>query len=228
MARNGTHGSGTETREGTASVPATATAAPISAGSFFSVIITAYNRPKFLPEAIDSVLGQSVPRTDYEIIVVKNFEDEESDRRIRENGLIGLYRTEKALGIHLRAALDRARGQVVALLNDDDLWEPDRLRVVRERFESDPRLGFHATSYTVVDEENRPFPASGTGSRPSRASRRTPESSTASGPAPLRRTSTASFGRTPGATVRSRSGRRRCAVTSRSSPTCPPRWTRSC
>ena len=127
---------------------------------FFSVIITAYNRPRFLPEAIDSVLAQSVPRDDYEILVVKNFEDEESDRRIREHGLVGLYRTEKALGIHLRAALDRAQGEVVALLNDDDLWEPDRLGILRERFAPDPRLGFHATSYTVVDESNRPLTAS--------------------------------------------------------------------
>ncbi|MCI4358374.1 MAG: glycosyltransferase family 2 protein [Thermoplasmata archaeon] len=118
-------------------------------------MITAYSRPRFLPQAIDSVLGQTLPRAQYEVIVVKNFADEESDRRIRENGLVGLFRTEKPLGIHLKAALDRAQGEVVALLNDDDLWEPDRLRIVRERFTTDPKLGFHATSYTVVDERNR-------------------------------------------------------------------------
>jgi CTP:molybdopterin cytidylyltransferase MocA len=134
-------------------------AASPAGGPKFSVIITAYDRRTYLPRAIDSVLSQSVPREEYEIIVVKNFEDPEADRRIREHSLIGIYRTEVPLGIHLKAALERSHGELVALLNDDDLWEPDRLAEVARRFAEDPALGFHATSYTVVDEENRPIDA---------------------------------------------------------------------
>lgn len=132
---------------------------PTDPAPFFSVIITAYDRPGFLPEAIDSVLAQTVPRAIYEIIVVKNFADAASDRRIQEHGLIGIYRTERPLGVHLKSALDRVQGEVVALLNDDDLWEPERLAYLQGRFAADGRLGFHATSYTVVDEENRPLRA---------------------------------------------------------------------
>ncbi len=127
---------------------------------YFSVIITAYNRRQYLPRAIDSVLAQTLPRSDYEIIVVKNFEDEVSDERIRSNGLIGLFRTEQPLGIHLGAALERVRGDVVAFLNDDDLWEPGRLGFARARFGANPRLGFHATSYSLIDPDDRPVPGS--------------------------------------------------------------------
>jgi glycosyltransferase involved in cell wall biosynthesis len=120
------------------------------------VIITAYNRRRFLPRAIDSVLAQSVPRERYEVLVVKNFADEETDRRIREHHLTGIYRDDPDLGIHLRTALDQCHGEVVALLNDDDMWEPGKLALVQDRFRERPRLGFHASSYSVIDEDDRP------------------------------------------------------------------------
>jgi glycosyltransferase involved in cell wall biosynthesis len=122
----------------------------------FTVIITAYNRRRFLPRAIDSVLAQSVPRDRYEIIVVKNFADEETDRRIREHALTGIFRDDKDLGIHLRTALDQTHGEIVALLNDDDMWEPGKLALVEQRFRERPRLGFHASSYSVIDEDDKP------------------------------------------------------------------------
>jgi len=40
---------------------------------FITVIITAYNRRKFLESAIKSAINQTLPRKYYEIIVVKNF-----------------------------------------------------------------------------------------------------------------------------------------------------------
>jgi cellulose synthase/poly-beta-1,6-N-acetylglucosamine synthase-like glycosyltransferase len=122
---------------------------------FFTVIITAYNRRTFLPRAIDSVLAQTVPRSRYEIIVVKNFDDEPTDRRIREHALTGIFRDDVDLGIHLFSALEQTHGEVVALLNDDDLWEPGKLELVERRFRARPRLGFHATSYSVIDESDR-------------------------------------------------------------------------
>lgn len=127
---------------------------------FFTVIITAYNRRRFLPGAIDSVLAQTVPRDRYEIIVVKNFADDATDRKIREQGLTGIYREDPELGIHLRTALEHTHGQVVALLNDDDLWEPGKLSLVERRFRDRPRLGFHASSYSIIDEDDRPVPPS--------------------------------------------------------------------
>jgi glycosyltransferase involved in cell wall biosynthesis len=133
--------------------------APAPPGPFFSVIITAYNRRRFLLRAVDSVLAQSEPRDAYEIIVVKNFEDEAIDRELAAKGVITLLRAEAPLGIHLGAALERVRGEVVAFLNDDDRWAPERLAAARARFANDPRLGFYATSYRVIDEEDRPLPA---------------------------------------------------------------------
>lgn len=125
----------------------------------FSIVITAYDRRRFLPRAIDSVLAQDYPREGYEIVVVKNFEEVEADRRIREHGLIGLRHDEAELGVHLKAALDASSGELTAFLNDDDLWEPSKLGTVAARFDERPSLGFHASSYSVIDADDRPLAA---------------------------------------------------------------------
>jgi len=39
---------------------------------FISVIITAHNRRELLLEAVNSALNQTLPKDEYEIIVVKN------------------------------------------------------------------------------------------------------------------------------------------------------------
>lgn len=197
-------------------------------GPRFSVIITAYDRRTFLPQAIDSVLAQNVPREEYEIIVVKNFEDPEADRRIREHGLIGIYRTEAPLGIHLRAALERTHGESVALLNDDDLWETDRLAQVAKRFDEEPALGFHATSYTVVDEQNRPIDAARDRFTAIARFEAEPGARFRVGPSSTPSESTLSFGRTREATAPLRSGPPRSDDSPERSRRSLPRWTRSC
>ena len=46
---------------------------------FITVIIAAYNRKAFLKEAIASALDQTLPRSKYEIVVIKNFRDKDID-----------------------------------------------------------------------------------------------------------------------------------------------------
>ena len=55
--------------------------------NYISVIVSAYDRMKYLLEALKSVTDQSLPRDKYEIILVKNFNDETIDK---------LYKNEKA------------------------------------------------------------------------------------------------------------------------------------
>jgi Glycosyl transferase family 2. len=51
-----------------------------------TVLVTAFNRKQFLPEALCSVINQTLDPSEYEVIVVKNFADGLSDRIIKENG----------------------------------------------------------------------------------------------------------------------------------------------
>lgn len=96
----------------------------------FSVIIPTYGRPEFLTEAVSSVLRQSVGSV--ECIVVDDCSSQPPtlprDPRIRlvrrrENGGPGAARN---------TGLAEATGTFVAFLDDDDLFEPDRLAIARE------------------------------------------------------------------------------------------------
>ena len=65
---------------------------------YISVIITAYNRKKYLLGAVRSALNQTLPKDLYEVIVVKNFRDEIIDRQLGKWGVADLYSDDVSVG----------------------------------------------------------------------------------------------------------------------------------
>lgn len=55
---------------------------------YISVVITAYNRREYLIKAVNSVINQSLDSSYYEIIVIKNFEDNEIDNYLMNANII--------------------------------------------------------------------------------------------------------------------------------------------
>lgn len=97
----------------------------MSQAPLFSVIIPSYGRPRFLREAVDSVLAQTVE--DFECIVVDDATPEPLE--VPQDPRVHLVRRETNGG-HAAArntGLQRARGRYVTFLDDDDLYSPDRL-----------------------------------------------------------------------------------------------------
>ena len=86
---------------------------------YISVIITAYNRREFLLNAIKSVLSQTLDKKYYEIIVIKNFQDDIIDNFISENNIKGIISTDNSLGGKLIEALNVATGEIISFLEDD-------------------------------------------------------------------------------------------------------------
>jgi len=94
-----------------------------------SVVVTVYDRVQFLRNALESVLEQTFES--FEIIVtddsnnpeIKSVCDSFHQAKIR-------YRSNSSpvgVATNLRTAISEARGKYVAILNDDDSWEPDFL-----------------------------------------------------------------------------------------------------
>lgn len=118
-----------------------------------SVIVTVFNRTEFLAVALQSVLDQTCD--DYEIIVT---DDSASDpiRAICEsfgNDRIRYRRNVDRLGValNLRAAVSEARGRYIAILNDDDLWEPEFLEKLVAPLEEDPARGLAFCDHWLID-----------------------------------------------------------------------------
>lgn len=94
-----------------------------------SVVIPTHQRPGLLRRAVDSVLAQTFP--DFELIVVVDGPDPETEEMLAAE-------QDRRLRIHVNSAarggggarnegIRLATGQLVALLDDDDVWLPDKL-----------------------------------------------------------------------------------------------------
>jgi len=110
-----------------------------------SVVIPTYNRKDLLPEAIDSVLGQTF--TDYEVIVMDHGSTDGTAQwvsatygnRVR---CISLPYCELP-ACPRNAGIRAARGEFVCFLDSDDLWLPHTLKRLMEAAEADPAAGLY-------------------------------------------------------------------------------------
>jgi len=121
---------------------------------FISVIVIAYNRKEFLLQAVSSALRQTLPRDFYEVIVVKNFEDEEIDRQLGEWGVKWILSEPPGHGEHLAAALEEAKGEVLSFLDDDDMFSDKKLEAVRSAFQREDVV-FLRNRHVLIDAKGR-------------------------------------------------------------------------
>jgi glycosyltransferase involved in cell wall biosynthesis len=118
---------------------------------YISVIITAFNRKEFLFDAINSAINQTLDKSKYEIIVVKNFQDEKIDALIEKYGVISLQRGNEIVGSYIAESIGRSRGEVLVFLDDDDELVKDKLQTVSEIFASDPGMGYYHNGIVPID-----------------------------------------------------------------------------
>src|SRR5438552_1802533 len=90
----------------------------------FSIVIPTYNRISLLPQALESVWGQTF--TDYEIIVVDDGSTDGSAAYVQSLGsrVQSLKQENKGPGTARNLGVSRARGHYLAFLDSDDVWFP--------------------------------------------------------------------------------------------------------
>jgi glycosyltransferase involved in cell wall biosynthesis len=110
---------------------------------YFTVVIDAYNYGQYIEEAVSSALAQDFPAEEREILVVDDGSTDDTPDRLRKFGdAIRVLR--KANGGQASAfnyGFEHARGEVIALLDADDMWLPEKLGHIREAFERNPDAG---------------------------------------------------------------------------------------
>jgi glycosyltransferase involved in cell wall biosynthesis len=123
-----------------------------------SVIMPTYNRAHLVDRAIQSVLNQTFQ--DFEIIVINNYSKDNTidvinsfnDKRIklinfRNNGIIAKSRNQ---------GLMKSAGDYIAFLDDDDIWEPEKLEKQIEVLRNAPEaVGAVYTGMILLDKQGR-------------------------------------------------------------------------
>jgi glycosyltransferase involved in cell wall biosynthesis len=122
-----------------------------------SVVIPSFNHARFVGQAMGSVLEQT--HDELELIVVDDGSTDESRDVLRtfRDPRVRIELQENA-GAHaaINRGLGLARGELIAILNSDDRFAPDRLARAAAAFETDPRLGLWGSYIEVIDRRGTP------------------------------------------------------------------------
>jgi glycosyltransferase involved in cell wall biosynthesis len=100
----------------------------MTGGPRVTVVIPTFNRAALLVEAVDSVLRQSYP--DFEVVVCDDGSTDDTAARVRTLGPRVRYMELPHAGrpgAPRNRGIEAARGELVAFLDDDDLWETEKL-----------------------------------------------------------------------------------------------------
>lgn len=118
-----------------------------------TVIIPAYNQEKFLGAAIDSVLLQTF--SDFEIVVIDDGSTDKTEAVARQYGekIRYHYQTNRGLAGARNSGIRLARGELIGLLDADDVWLPEFLEKMTAGAQENPRAGVFYCRAICIDDQ---------------------------------------------------------------------------
>lgn len=108
-----------------------------------SVVIPAYNRPDFLLEAIGSIAAQT--HLNWEVVIVDDGSSpaiplDQLKSHLGGNAIFLRHDKSRGVACAKNAGIKAATGEIITLLDDDDLLAPSALKKIAEAFTSRPDL----------------------------------------------------------------------------------------
>ncbi|WP_207060994.1 glycosyltransferase family A protein [Motiliproteus sp. SC1-56] len=118
-----------------------------------SVVIPAYNASTFISETLDSVLAQSEPPL--EVIVVNDGSTDNTPKLIADHypQVKLINQANGGVSRARNAGLAACRGDYIALVDADDLWEANKLARQLDALDRFPKAGFVVTDECFFDEQ---------------------------------------------------------------------------
>lgn len=133
---------------------------PLPERPLVSIIMPNYNYAGFIGLAIESALSQTYDNL--ELLVVDDCSTDNSveviTERARWDSRVILIRHEMNQGHQsvLGTGFAAARGEIICLLDSDDIFMPDKVESIVRRFQELPNAGFLVHRAMVVDSDGRP------------------------------------------------------------------------
>jgi glycosyltransferase involved in cell wall biosynthesis len=120
-----------------------------------SVVIPTYNHARFLRQAIDSALGQTLPPR--EVIVIDDGSSDGTPDIVAEYGhrIRAVRHTNRGVAATRNAGAALATGELLAFLDADDVWRPRKLELQAERFRREPSLGLVHCGVEEIDAHGK-------------------------------------------------------------------------
>ncbi len=124
-----------------------------------SVILPSYNHERYVGEAVQSALNQTL--RDIEIIIIDDASRDNSvevlksfaDERIK----LFVHEQNRGLSVTANDCIRQARGQYVAMLNSDDVWERDKLELQVDYLDNHPEMAAVFGKVKWIDADGIPI-----------------------------------------------------------------------
>ena len=128
-----------------------------------SVIIPAFNAVRFLPRALESVAAQGYPADRIETIVIDDGSTDDTlllarSFRGQMPALQVFSQPNQGVAAARNLAITVSSGELIAFLDADDRWLPDKIAAQVEVFQAEPTVGLIHCGFVFVDQDGRALP----------------------------------------------------------------------
>ena len=126
-----------------------------------SVIVPVYNVEPYLRKCIDSLLNQDLARDEYEIVLVDDGSTDQcgticDEYASRHTHVVALHQANGGLSAARNSGIDEARGDYVFFVDSDDFVEPNVLKTLTDKVETED-LDVLRFNYRNVNERYEAF-----------------------------------------------------------------------
>jgi glycosyltransferase involved in cell wall biosynthesis len=123
-----------------------------------SVVIPVYNQAEFVGHAIQSLLHQTI--NCHEIIVVDDGSTDDSRAVVSEFGdkVNYIYQENQGLAGARNTGIRAAKGDLIGLLDADDIWVPDYIEKMMALVERHPEAAVYYGCAQSIDEQGHELP----------------------------------------------------------------------
>lgn len=124
-----------------------------------SVALASFNGQRFIEAQITSILEQL--GSEDELVVADNGSTDGTldylTKLAQKDARVSLFLNDKIPGVlaNFEYALNRCRGDLIFLSDQDDLWLPNRIAIISDAFAHNPRLILVQSDASLIDEQGR-------------------------------------------------------------------------
>lgn len=105
-----------------------------------TAIIPVYNGARFISESIESIIAQTYRPV--EIIVVDDGSSDETAQIVQSyKGIRYIFQPNHGVASARNTGIGKSRGELIAFLDADDCWAPDKLTVQVNYLDDNPHVG---------------------------------------------------------------------------------------
>jgi glycosyltransferase involved in cell wall biosynthesis len=130
-----------------------------------SVAMCTYNGSKFLAEQLSSIREQT--KLPHELVICDDGSTDATPRIVHAFALdapfpVRFFRNQATLGStrNFEKAINLCAGQAIALCDQDDIWQPNKLERLAGVLDSEPQVGGVCSNAFLMDETSECFPDS--------------------------------------------------------------------